>query len=93
MTIRAKVRLNTKIVTIANVPTGRDDNGRLVWGNAEVTTIVATPVVGSADPDSENNQFFASTPSGEVRLGVVPAAIAAQFELGKEYYIDFVPAS
>lgn len=40
----------------------------------------------------ENKAFFAATPSGSVELAVVKEEVAAQFELGKEYYVDFTPA-
>lgn len=37
----------------------------------------------------ENKEFFASTPSGKLEVGVhVPGA----FEVGKEYYVDIIPA-
>ena len=34
----------------------------------------------------ENRSFFASTPSGELKLQAVKADL---FEVGKQYYIDF----
>jgi len=40
----------------------------------------------------ENEKFFHLTPSGEISLATVNAAAAAQFEAGKEYYVDFTPA-
>ncbi len=40
----------------------------------------------------ENKQFFAATPGGSIQLFVVNAAALAQFEVGKEYYIDFAKA-
>jgi hypothetical protein len=39
----------------------------------------------------ENKAFFAATPSGVVEMSVVKPEVAAAFELGKEYYVDFVP--
>lgn len=50
------------------------------------------PVV-SSEPDSENSKFFAATPSGQLMLGVVNEKAAEQFEVGKEYYLDFTPAN
>lgn len=37
----------------------------------------------------ENKAFFASTPSGTIILSTVNRAAWQQFELNKEYYIDF----
>jgi hypothetical protein len=41
----------------------------------------------------ENAQFFAYTPSGAISLSTVNTNASAQFEVGKEYYVDFTPAS
>jgi hypothetical protein len=49
--------------------------------------------VYSADPDSENGRFFNATPGGQVRLSIVNPSAADAFEVGKEYYVDFTPAS
>lgn len=56
----------------------------------EVQTIVLYPVVN--DGDAENKKFFAATPSGELKLGMVNAETAAQFDLNKAYYLDMSPA-
>jgi hypothetical protein len=47
-------------------------------------------VVGGDNP--ENDSFFKATPSGNIGLGVVNEEAASQFEVGKEYYVDFTPA-
>jgi len=44
-------------------------------------------------PMDENKQFFASTPSGKIELGLMKKEIADQFELQKEYYVDFAAAN
>lgn len=36
----------------------------------------------------ENKQFFKWTPSGELSVATVNTEAAAQFEPGKEYYLD-----
>ena len=41
----------------------------------------------------ENKRFFAATPGGDVRFFCVDKATLAQFEIGKEYYLDLTPAS
>lgn len=40
----------------------------------------------------ENEQFFRWTPCGEIRMGTINPAAAAQFTVGKEFYVDFTPA-
>ncbi len=39
----------------------------------------------------ENEAFFALTPVGDVSLVVKPE-VSEQFEVGREYYLDFSPA-
>lgn len=41
----------------------------------------------------ENKLFFAATPSGKITLSVVSETIFNNFELGKEYYLDFTIAA
>lgn len=38
----------------------------------------------------ENKKFFAATPSGSVELSALSSEL---FEVGKEYYLDFSPAT
>lgn len=62
------------------------------YRDQEVRTIVLVPVGPAAGGESEENKrFFAATPSGEIRLGVVNASAAAHFVLGAELYVDFTP--
>ena len=65
---------------------------RSKYGNDEMQTIVLNPVYGSSDPNHENAKFWKYTPVGEIRLGTINADAAKEFELGKEYYIDFTVA-
>lgn len=77
MTVRAKFTVRTIERSLA-------------YGSGkELQTIVLSPVT---DGSEENKQFYAYTPSGEIRLGTVNAAAAAMFDLGKSYYVDFIPA-
>lgn len=48
--------------------------------------------VYDSNPESENAKFFNATPWGQVTLGTVNAAAAAEFKLGSEIYVDFTPA-
>lgn len=70
-----------------------DSIERSSYGSEELQTIKLSPVYGNGDPNHENTKFFRYTPSGHIHLGTVNPAAGNQFELGKEYYIDFTPAS
>ncbi len=45
------------------------------------------------DGSEENRLFFEATPTGEIELGVVGPVVAALFEIGREFYVDFTPAN
>jgi hypothetical protein len=62
-----------------------------IWanGNSVPGTLVSVKfqvVTGGSD---ENKSFFASTPSGSIDLSQMKKEVADQFELNKEYYVDF----
>lgn len=40
----------------------------------------------------ENEQFYKLTPGGNMKLTVLSEETANQFEIGKEYYVDFTKA-
>lgn len=44
------------------------------------------------DGTEENEKFHKYTPNGEVSMTVDNPAASEQFELGKQYYVDFTPA-
>jgi len=56
-------------------------------GNGD--TIYLTAVTGTSE---ENNDFFKWTPAGQITLSTVNDRAAAEFEVGKEYYVDFLLA-
>ena len=53
------------------------------------TTVYLVPVVGGS---SENEQFYKYTPGGQIQLSTINDDAAAEFEIGKEYYVDFTLA-
>jgi len=67
-------------------------DGKNVPVTKEMNTLEFSPVYGNGDPNHENTKFWSASPTGKIELGTVNLAVAAQFELGKEYYIDFTPA-
>lgn len=40
----------------------------------------------------ENKSFFKFTPNGQIRMSVLNAEASSQFEVGKEFYVDFTRA-
>ena len=43
------------------------------------------------EKDTENARFTKATPWGDIRMGIDNEAALAQFEVNKEYYVDFTP--
>lgn len=60
----------------------------------EQRTIYMQPVYANRDgsQSEENKQFFAASPSGEIKLGIVNQAAWPYFELDTEYYVTFEKA-
>ena len=58
----------------------------------EINTVVMSPVYGGGDPNHENSKFWQATPSGELKMAMVNADAVTQFDLGKEFYVDFTKA-
>ena len=40
----------------------------------------------------ENEKFFKATPFGQIQMGIVNDPALQEFEVGKQYYVDFSPA-
>jgi hypothetical protein len=62
---------------------------RTKGGAGEVQTIHLLPVTSGSE---ENKAFWAYTPNGRIELGTVNAEAAKQFELDREFYVDFTPS-
>jgi hypothetical protein len=52
-------------------------------------SIKLSPVSGGSE---ENKTFWKYTPSGNIEFQCVNDDAVNQFEVGKEYYVDFTPA-
>lgn len=52
-------------------------------------SVLLHPVIGGSE---ENESFYRYTPAGQIQLSTINAEAAAQFEVGREYYVDFTPA-
>lgn len=53
-------------------------------------TVKMQPVYGNTE---ENKTFWQATPSGSIEMSITAEPAAKAFELGKEYYVDFILAS
>lgn len=67
---------------------GWDSDGKHYRGSIEVRF----GAVYSQDPNSENKNFWESTPNASLQMYITNHAAADLFEIGKEYYLDFTPA-
>lgn len=76
MTVRAKF-----------VCTGKNETG--FCENSKSTIVTLSPVTSGSE---ENKTFWQYTPSGKIELSTVNQAAADQYQVGKEYFIDFIPA-
>lgn len=77
MSVRAKF-------FVQSITTSKRWNGPGTMG-----TVKLAPVSGSSE---ENKRFYEASPGGAIELGTINADALAQFEIGKEYYVDFTPA-
>lgn len=93
MKVRAKFKIQKLSIMSANVSLGTDEKGVRKYGEGRLYTISASPVYGNGDPTHENTKFWEATPNGSLELGMVNEETAKLFEIGKEYYLDFTPAS
>lgn len=52
----------------------------------DYSTIQLSPVINGSE---ENKRFWNYTPAGSISLSTTNESAAKQFEVGKEYYVDF----
>ena len=55
-----------------------------------IFTAVCAKEFGS-DGSDENNTYSKWTPSAEFKMSITNPKLFNQFEVGKEYYVDFTP--
>lgn len=59
-------------------------------GSTPTHAISLVPVTSGSE---ENKQFWKYTPTGKIEMQTLNAEAAEAFEVGKEYYVTFTPAS
>lgn len=57
-------------------------------GNSNGVVLLLAVTTGS----EENKSFWNATPAGSISLSITNPEAVNQFEVGKEYYVDFTPA-
>lgn len=84
--VRAKMILNR----IERTMSSKYDSESKKYVQVEGWTVKFSVVTGDGAP--ENKEFFNSSPSGQIELYCINPEANKHFDLGKEYYVDFVPA-
>ncbi len=92
MSVRAKFKYTGYEASLSNMPTKNADGNPGPYEQVELRSLKFSPVYGNGDPNHENTTFWNASPTGQIALGCVNPAAWQQFEIGKEYYIDFTPA-
>ncbi len=83
------VRAKFKVDSIARVlNSGHYVDNKWVSEPVEVRTVIMSPVTGSSP---EDKSFWDATPSGRLEMQLINLEAAEQFDLGKTYYLDFIP--
>ena len=59
------------------------------WKPTIMTSLVFQPVAGDTE---ENKKFWDATPLGRIELSIVNPEAIKEFEILKEYYVDFTLA-
>lgn len=98
MSVRAKFKVDKIDRQSHNVAVKNPDGtyakdektGAYLYEKKEMRSVYLTPVY-SDEPGSENKKYWDASPSGSLQLGTINPEAWKQFELDKEYYIDFTP--
>ena len=87
MSVRAKFKCTSKVPI--------EEGGVVVGATIELEAVGPKwiPETSEApahyDENDPNTSFFRYTPFGSVKIGTVNAAAAKEFEIGREYHLDF----
>lgn len=75
------VRAKFRCMSIAHSFTGNPDHS--------AATITLFPVW---EQDGVNRKWSQATPSGKIEMLITNPSAVEQFDIGKEYFVDFTPA-
>lgn len=89
--VRAKFKVRSINRSMGSKPTVHED-GTKSWEPAEMWNVEMSPVYGNGDPNHENSKFWSATPGGTIQLNCVNRDAVEQFDLNKEFYVDFTLA-
>lgn len=67
----------------------RVNKAKLSKTDVGLATVTLVPVVSGSE---ENKEFWQYTPSGQIEMTIKNEAAEKYFEVGEEYYIDFIKA-
>ena len=90
MTVRAKFRLVGWKNTLGSRPV--IENGKET-GKWEETLMCSLEFSAVYSNSPENRKFWNATPSGKIEINIVNPEAVKEFDLGKEYYVDFTTAT
>jgi len=96
MSVRAKFTYTGYTASMQHLGYEKDDAGkddRLKPIKQEMRSLKFAPVYANNDPNHENSKFWKYTPMGSIELGTVNPEAWKHFEIDKEYYVDFTPAT
>lgn len=79
MVVRAKFKLDEQ----KNFSSGKVDGKSLILTDFKFNAVVN-------DNCEENKLFWKWTPAGQIMLSSVNPEVLKYFEIGKEYYVDFI---
>jgi hypothetical protein len=95
ISVRAKFTYTGDSRSVINTFPHKKEDGQIGHSRPEPTELRLlkfSPVYANNDPKHENSNFWQHSPTGSIELGTVNKAAWEQFELGKEYYVDFTRA-
>lgn len=92
MSVRAKFTYTGDTRTVFTTYPHKKEDGYVDMSRpvpTEMRSLKFSPVYANNDPNHENSKFWNATPTGSIELGTINPAAWQQFELGKQYYVDF----
>lgn len=61
--------------------------------SASGSTAIAMGPVYDSNPNTENGRFFLATPGGSIAMSGLRPEVGEKFQMGQQFYVDFIPAT